>query len=115
MKFKNLPWFLFLLLWIRPLAAQECPRILGISHVAVKATDVEKSVAFYRDFLGFAEQGRLEYQDDGSLMLVFMKVSDSQWIEIFDAKRLAQDDRLYQLCFRVEDAEAMRAYLEKKV
>ena len=95
------------------IAAIDPPRILGISHVAVKATDVEKSVAFYRDFLGYAEEGRLKYKDDGSLMLVFMKVSDTQWIEIFDAHRLAKDDRLYQLCFRVEDAEAMRAYLEK--
>jgi sialate O-acetylesterase len=90
---------------------QEPPPILGISHVAVKATDVEKSVAFYRDFLGYAETGRLKYQDDGSLMLVFMKVSDTQWIEIFDAHRLAKDDRLYQVCFRVADAEAMREYL----
>ncbi|MCX6910851.1 MAG: VOC family protein [Verrucomicrobia bacterium] len=39
-------------------AAEKPPRILGISHVAVKASDVEKSVAFYRDFLGFAERSR---------------------------------------------------------
>jgi len=96
---------------VLPLAAQERPRILGISHVAVKATDVEKSVAFYRDFLGYAEEGRLKYKDDGSLMLVLLKVSDTQWLEIFDARRLAKDDRLYQLGFQVEDAEAMRAYL----
>ena len=97
-----------------PVAALERPPILGISHVAVKAADMEKSLAFYRDFLGYAEQGRLNYPDDGSLQLVFLKVSDTQWIEIFDAKRLAKEDRLYQICFRIADAEAMRAYLEKK-
>ncbi|HWI59063.1 MAG TPA: hypothetical protein VNZ22_17690, partial [Bacillota bacterium] len=43
------------------LGAQERPRILGLSHIAVKASDVEKSVAFYRDFLGYAEQGRLHH------------------------------------------------------
>jgi len=100
-----------LALLVRPLLAQEPPQILGISHVAVKAADVEKSVAFYRDFLGYAETGRLKYKDDGSLMLVFMKVSDTQWIEIFDARRLAKEDRLYQVCFRVADAEAMRTHL----
>jgi len=39
--------------------AEERPGILGISHVAVRVSDVEKSVAFYRDFLGFAEEYRL--------------------------------------------------------
>lgn len=95
-----------------PLSAQSPPRILGISHVAVKASDVEKSVAFYRDFLGFAEQGRLYYPSDGSLMLVFIKVSDTQCIEIFDAAKLQpESDRLYQIALRVEDAEAVRAHL----
>jgi len=96
-----------------PMNAQEKPEILSISHIAVKASDVEKSVAFYQDFLGYAETGRLKYKDDGSLMLVFMKVSDTQWLEIFDARRLEKDDRLYQVCFRVADAEAMRSYLAK--
>jgi len=69
-------------------AAEKPPRILGISHVEVKASDVAKSVAFYRDFLGFAEQGRLNYANDGLLMLAFMKVSDNQQTEVFDASKL---------------------------
>ena len=94
--------------------AKKKPKLLGISHIAVKATDVEKSVAFYRDFLGFAEQGRLNNLDDGSLQLVFMKVSDTQWIEVFDGKRYEKSDRIHQISFRVNDAEEMRGYLEKK-
>lgn len=85
--------------------------LLGISHVALKAVDIEKSVAFYRDFLGFAEQGRLQY-GDGALMLVFIKVSDEQSIEIFDAARLKPEvDKLCQIAFRVDDAEAVRHHL----
>jgi lactoylglutathione lyase len=80
----------------------------------VKASDVEKSVAFYRDFLGYAEQGRLRHLDDGSLLLALMKVSDDQWLEIFDGARLAGKDRLYQVALHVDDAEAMRLYLAKK-
>ena len=113
MRFKLFQFVTLLALSVLPLSAQEHPQILGISHVAVKATNVEKSVAFYRDFLGYAEVGRLKYKDDGSLMLVFIKVSDTQWIEVFDAQRLVRDDRLYQICFRVADAEEMRAYLGK--
>jgi catechol 2,3-dioxygenase-like lactoylglutathione lyase family enzyme len=105
---------LFLVKGSLPVAGQNVPPFLGISHIAVKATDVEKSVAFYRDFLGFVEQGRLNHLDDGSLQLVFMKVSDTQWIEIFDGKRYEMSDRIHQISFRVNDAEEMRVYLEKK-
>ncbi len=93
--------------------AQEKPHILAISHIAVKAKDVEKSVAFYRDFLGYQEQLRLHYQDDGSLELVVMKVSDEQWIEIFtNQKRNLKDSNLYQIAFRYEDDEVLRTYLK---
>ena len=108
--------YLIILLFITNslhVAGQKAPQLLGISHIAVKATDVEKSVAFYRDFLGFAEQGRLNNLDDGSLQLVFMKVSDAQWIEVFDGKRYEKSDRIHQISFRVNDAEEMRSYLEK--
>ncbi len=86
--------------------------LLGISHVALKAARVEKSVAFYRDFLGFAEQGRLNTRNDGELTLVFIKVSDQQWIEIFNgAKVKPEADKLCQIAFRVTDAEVLRAHL----
>ncbi len=85
--------------------------LLGISHVALKAADVEKSVAFYRDFLGFAEQGRLNYPS-GDLLLVFIKVSDEQSIEIFNGAKVKPEvDKLCQIAFRVDDAEAVRAHL----
>ncbi len=87
--------------------------VLGISHVALKAADVEASVAFYRDFLGFAEQGRLDYPPgDGDLLLVFIKVSDEQSIEIFNGSKVKPEvDRLCQIAFRVDDAEAVCAHL----
>ncbi len=87
--------------------------LLGLSHVALKAADVEKSVAFYRDFLGFAEQGRLNTTPDSDeLLLVFIKVSDEQSIEIFNGARVKPEvDKLCQIAFRVDDAEAVRAHL----
>ena len=86
-------------------------KVLKISHVAVQAANVEQSVAFYRDFLGFSEASRLKYAD-GSLMLVNLKVSDEQWIEVFDAAKLKPgSDRIYQIAFRVSDAEATRKHL----
>jgi hypothetical protein len=59
------------------------PGLLSLSHVAVRAADVERSVAFYHDVLGFDEASRL-YHGDGALMLVNMRVSELQCIELFD-------------------------------
>lgn len=95
-------------------AAAPPPRVLGLSHVAVKATDFERSVSFYRDFLGFAEQGRLVYPNNGRRELTYFKISDTQTIEVFDAANVTQQTgRIYQVALIVEDAEAMRAHLAR--
>lgn len=95
-------------------AAPVPPRVLGLSHVAVKATDYEGSVAFYRDFLGFAEQGRLFDLKNGRPQLVFLKINDTQSIEVFDASNVTQvAGNLYQIALQIEDAEAMRLHLLK--
>ena len=95
-------------------AAAVPPRVLGLSHVAVKATDYEGSVAFYRDFLGFAEQGRLFDLRNGRRQLVFLKINDTQSIEVFDASNVTQvAGNLYQIALQIADAEAMRLHLLK--
>jgi len=90
-------------------AAQARPRILGISHIAIWVSDVEESRGFYRDFLGYAEPFALK-KPDGSLQLTFIKINDDQFLELFPGLQPHQD-RLHQIAFIVDDAEAMRAYL----
>lgn len=84
--------------------------ILGLSHVGVKATDIERSCAFYREFLGFSEHCRLNYLATGELMLVCFKVNDDQWIEVFTGLKPGES-RLHQIAFRVTDAEQIRRSL----
>lgn len=85
--------------------------LLSLSHVALRASDIERSVAFYRDVLGYDEASRL-YHGDGALMLVNMRVSELQWIELFDARGLSPDGgRIHQIAFRTADAEALRCFL----
>jgi lactoylglutathione lyase len=88
------------------------PRITGVAHIAIYAHDVDKSVAFYRDFLGYAEPFRLN-RPNGDLHLYFIKVSDRQFIELFPEKAEGTD-RLNHIALEVEDAEAMRAYLASR-
>src|SRR5690606_18497587 len=54
----------------------------GIGHVALKVADIERSLAFYRDTLGFAEMMRLN-RDDGALWLVYLRITDTQFLELF--------------------------------
>ncbi|MEK7996293.1 MAG: VOC family protein [Planctomycetota bacterium] len=91
------------------LGAQSRPKILGVSHIAVLVSDVDKSRAFYKDFLGYAEPFDLK-NPDGSLNLTFIKINEDQFIELFTGLKPKQD-RLHQVAFIVENAEALRAYL----
>jgi len=85
------------------------PRIVGVSHIAFFAHDMDKSLAFYKEFLGFDEPFRLD-RPDGGLICTFIKINDRQCIELFP-EREAGTDRLYQVAFEIDDAEAMRTYL----
>lgn len=96
------------------LAAQEAPRpkILGVAHIALFVSDIEKSRGFYKDFLGFEEPFRLD-KPDGSLSLTFIKVNDEQYIELFPGLK-PDADRLNHISFYTDDAEAMRRYLASR-
>lgn len=89
--------------------------LVGIGHVALKVSDVERSLAFYRDRLGFAEMMRL-HRDDGSLWLVYLRVTDTQFVEIFpegEGDRAPGRERtaINHFCLECNDLEATAAAL----
>jgi catechol 2,3-dioxygenase-like lactoylglutathione lyase family enzyme len=85
------------------------PDILGISHAAIYSKNIDSSLSFYRDLLGYDEPYRL-VNPDSTTALVFIKINDLQCIELFP-ERTANSDRLYQVALITDDAEAMRLYL----
>jgi catechol 2,3-dioxygenase-like lactoylglutathione lyase family enzyme len=87
----------------------ERPRILGIAHVAFHVSDIEKSRAYYKDFLGFAEPFKLD-NPDGSLSLTFIKINDRQYLELFPGLEPGAD-RLHHVALETDNAERMRVYL----
>lgn len=108
------PSRLLALAFIAPLslwAADEAkrPRIVGISQVSLLAQDIEKSRAFYHEFLGFDEAFTLKGAD-GAVGSVWIKINDRQTIELLPG-RDAGTDRLNHVSLEVDDAEAMRLYL----
>ncbi len=88
------------------------PRILGVSHIALFVSDIEKSRAFYKDFLGYGEVFSLN-KPDGTLSLTFLKINERQYIELFPQTEPGTD-RLNHISIETDDAEAMRAYLGSK-
>ena len=86
------------------------PHVTGLSHVALYCHDMQKTRAFYKDFLGFAEPYYINNKD-GSLHLTWMKINDRQTLELFPEKQ-PDSDRLYHIALETDDAVAMRDYLE---
>lgn len=88
------------------------PKILGVAHIALFAKDLDKSRAFYHDFLGFDEPYSLN-NADGSVSMTFFKINERQYIEL-SPEREPASDRLNHIALETDNAEAMRQYLASK-
>ena len=55
--------------------------INGLGHVAIKVTDLDRSLDYYVNKLGFPEMLRLK-KDDGSVWLVYLRITDEQYLEV---------------------------------
>lgn len=90
------------------------PKITGISHAAFYVSDMAKARAFYEGFLGFQSPYSIPRKNPGE-ELIWIKINDRQSVELFPGSEVARDaDRLYHIALEVEDAEAMRLYLQAR-
>lgn len=55
--------------------------VSSITHVAIRVKDVDRTLDFYINKLGFAELLRLDR--DGRLWLVYLRITDDQYLEVF--------------------------------
>lgn len=90
--------------------------IVGLTHVAIKVADLDRTLDFYVNKLGFAEMLRL-HKDDGDVWLVYLRITDDQFLEVFPG---AEGDRapgwnangMNHLCLAIDDIHALVAELE---
>ncbi|OEO29955.1 lactoylglutathione lyase [Devosia insulae DS-56] len=83
--------------------------INGVGHVAIKVTDLDRSLDYYINKLGFPEMLRL-HKDDGSVWLVYLRITDTQYLEVFPG---AENDRapgwnangMNHMCLTVENID----------
>ena len=92
-------------------AAQDRPRVLGVAHMAVYVKDLAKTRQFYEDFLGFGEPFTLTTKEGGGTRIVFVKVNDLQYFEIFNEKDRGEG-QLNHISFYVDSADRMYSYLK---
>ncbi|MBI5933392.1 MAG: methylmalonyl-CoA epimerase [Chloroflexi bacterium] len=97
------------------------PVIKAINHVAVVVSDMEKSLAFWRDALGIslhelrdvpAEKSQVAFLPlAGAEVELVMPTSDDSGIAKYLAKR---GQGMHHLCLEVDDIEGMMAQLKAK-
>jgi lactoylglutathione lyase len=90
----------------------------GLAHIAIRSRDLEASVKFYSEKLGCPEMFRLN-RDNGDLMLVYMRLTDDQYIEIFpngegDSAPAPQSVGMNHLCISVANLDHTVAELERR-
>ena len=54
----------------------------GLSHVAIRVRDIQKSIRYYTEILGLQEAFRM-YREDGSLGTVYLYLAPGQYLELF--------------------------------
>ena len=82
--------------------------ITGIGHTAVTAKDMEESIRFYTQALGFREAFSFQHPETGAPWIVYLSVSPGQFMELFygGTEERPWHDSLTgfnHLCFEVDD------------
>lgn len=99
-----------------PLFAQEAisrPKISGVAHMAIYAKDLAKTRQFYEQFLGFGEPFTLPDKDNKGTRIVFVKVNDYQYFEIFNEADRGEG-QLNHIALYTDNADRLYSYLKSK-
>lgn len=83
--------------------------ITGLTHAAVRVTDLDRSLDFYCNTLGLKEQFRI-CGEDGKPWLVYVRISEAQFIELFPGAKGAhtppEGAGVVHICLQVDDIQA---------
>ncbi|MGD0667336.1 MAG: VOC family protein [Bryobacteraceae bacterium] len=88
------------------LRAQDARALDGIAHVALRVSDVARSRAFYKT-LGWEQA--FEFSDDKGTTTSYVKVSDSQFIELYRRNHPTDPLGLMHICLLTGDVDRVSA------
>jgi len=89
------------------------PKVLGVAHLAVYVKDLDKTRNFYEGLLGYNECFTLPKKDGTGTRIVFIKVNDHQYFEIFNEADRGEG-QLNHISFYTDSADGMYTYLKSK-
>jgi lactoylglutathione lyase len=92
-------------------SAVKRPPITGVAHVALKTNDLAAARRFYGHDLGFSDALAMPARPSPA---AWFKVNDHQYLEVYEALRSEDEDRVIDVAFETTDAKAMRDYLAGK-
>ena len=83
-------------------------QVRGLAHAAFNVSDMEKSIRFYEDILGFEKAFELKSLITGEPWIVYLHAGGSQFIELFYGGLKYQEYKdenigYSHLCLEVED------------
>lgn len=96
----------------KPAFAEELP-LLGLAHVGIRVSDLEKSRGFYHDVLG-CEEAFATRKADGSVMVAFLKINDRQFVELFPGLPADQVVPMTHIAIETDDIEKLHHLLEER-
>lgn len=84
--------------------------IAGLSHIAIRTSQILDSVRFYTEVLGLREAFRM-YNEDGALSTVYLYIAPSQFLELFSngtTPAVTGPDviGMCHICLKTDDVEA---------
>lgn len=88
--------------------------VTSIGHVAIRVKDIDRSLDFYVNKLGFQEMFRLDR--DGKLWIVYLRITDDQYLELFpegvgERGPGVDDVGFNHMCLAVDDLDGAIAEL----
>ena len=89
---------------------------ISLGHLAITVSDMEKSLDFYENGLGFKHVFDFSKPETGEPWIVYLHLGNDQFIELFyggknDYKWNVEDRAYNHICFAVDDMDAVVARL----
>lgn len=80
---------------------------MGLAHVGIRVSDLERARAFYSGVLGL-DNAFTTNKDDGTVFVAYMKVNDHQFIELFPGLKPDDIIPMTHIAMWTEDLEKTR-------
>lgn len=89
--------------------------ITGLAHICFTAADLDASIAFYQDKLGFSHAFDF-INDEGKRFGVYLHIGERNFIELFEGKlgQSAKGQAYRHCCLEVDDINATAAELRSR-